>query len=290
MDLIFENKNGQRLDLLNNRKYFKLIAAEGLHGVETDFSETESPYTDGSTVDNVRALPRGIALKFALCGDVAASLDFFHAVVKSKQLGKLIKREGERETKIQGRVTVPYYSRISDGVAVELQLYCGQPYWEDVQELVGVISEIVDLLYFPEEGRGFPEEGVPFGLINPERAQTFANDGDTSVGLTIIINAVGEVARPRISCSTGTQNGWYMQINTTLKEGDEVVISTHKGAKSITINGGAYINGVPILSLLEYRGDDWLQLETGENTFNITTDTESENVYFNIYYSRRWER
>ena len=290
MELIFENKNGQRLDLLNNRNYFKLTAAEGLHGIDTAFSETESPYTDGTTVDNVRALPRGIALKFALCGDVAASLDVFHAVVKSKQLGKLIKREGERETKIQGYVTVPPYSRTSDRVTVELQLYCGQPYWEDVEELVGTITETLDLLYFPEIGRGFPEEGVPFGSLSVENAQTFTNDGDTSVGLTIIISALGVVKNPRISCSTGTQNGWYMQLNTTLNEGDEVIISTHRGNKSITINGGEYISGVPILSLLEYAGEDWLQLETGENTFNITSDTETAEVYFYIYYSRRWER
>lgn len=290
MDLIFENKNGQRLDLLNNRKYFKLIAAEGLHGVEVEFSETESAYADGSTVDNARALPRGIALKFALCGDVAASLDVFHAVVKSKQLGKLIKTEGNRQTKIQGRVTVPPYTRLSDAVAVELQLYCGQPYWEDVEELVGTISAIIDLLYLPEEGRGFPDEGVPFGLIKTELSQKITNDGDAAVGLTIVINALGEVKNPRVACSTGEQNGYYMKLNTTLKDGDEVVISTHKGAKTITINGSDYIDGVPILSLLEYVGADWLQLETGANVFNITSDTENTKVYFYIYYSRRWER
>ena len=290
MELIFENKNGQRLDLLNNRKYFKLIAAEGLHGVETDFSETENPYTDGAELDNVRALPRGIALKFALCGDVAASLDIFHAVVKSKQVGKIYKVEENRETKIEGRVTVPPYTRLSDAVTVELHLYCGMPYWEDVQELIGTISEVVDLLYFPEAGRGFPEVGVPFGEINLEKEQTITNDGDTSVGLTIVINAQGDVKNPRISCSTGSQNGWYMQLNIDLRDGDEVVISTHKRNKSIMINRSAYINGVPILSLLEYVGDDWLQLETGENTFNITSDTEHPPIYFYIYFTRRWER
>lgn len=290
MELIFENKNGQRLDLLNNRKYFKLIAAEGLHGVEVEFSETDSPYTDGTTIDNARALPRGIALKFALCGDVAASLDIFHAVVKSKQMGKIYKREGERETKIQGRVTVPPYTRLSDAVAVELQLYCGQPYWEDVQELVGTISEITDLLYFPEDGRAFPSVGVPFGVLNLENSQIITNDGDTSVGLTIVINALGEVINPRIACSSGEQNGYYMKLNTTLNDGDEVIISTHKGAKSITINGRDYIDGVPILSFLEYVGKDWLQLETGENVFNIVADNEGAKVYFYIYFSRRWER
>lgn len=290
MELIFENAQGQRLDLLNNRKYFRLVAAEGLHGVETDFSETESPYTDGATIDNVRALPRGIALKLAFVGDVAAGLDFFHGVVKSKQLGKLIKREGAKETKIQGRVTIPPYSRLSSAVAVELQLYCGQPYWEDAKELVGTIAEIIDLLYFPETGRGFPEEGVPFGVLNIEKAQTITNEGDTSVGLTIVINALGDVVNPRISCSTGTQNGWYMALNTWLFDGDEVIISTHKRNKYITINGSAYYNGRPVLSLLEYVGGDWLQLETGANTFNISSDNESARVYFNVYYSRRWER
>ena len=290
MDLIFENQNGQRLDLLNNRKYFKLIAAEGLHGIETDFSETESPYTDGTTVDNVRALPRGIALKFALCGDVESGLNLFHSVVKSKQIGRLIKREGEREAKVLGRVTVPPYTRNSDRVEIELQLYCGQPYWEDVEELIGTIAEFMDLLYFPASGRGFPEVGVPFGVSNLDKAQTIANDGDTAVGMTIVIVAHGTITKPRISCSTGSQNGWYMQLNTTLEDGDEVVISTHRGKKSITINGNDYINGDPILSLLEYVGNDWLQLETGENTFNITSDTENAQMYFYIYYSRRWER
>lgn len=290
MELIFENQNGQRLDLLNNRRHFALTAAEGLHGVEVEYSESESAYTDGATVDNVRALPRGIALKFALRGDVAASLDLFHGVVKSKQVGKLIKREGARETKIEGRVTVPPYTRFSDACAVELQLYCGQPYWEDVEQLVGTISEIIDLLYFPEEGRGFPTEGVPFGVINSDLEQTITNDGDTAVGLTIVINALGTVVNPRIACSTGSQDGWYMALNTILHDGDEVIISTHRSAKSITINGSEYKEGVPILSLLEYRGSDWLQLETGANTFTITSDTASAKVYFYIYFSRRWER
>lgn len=291
MELIFENKNGQRLDLLNNRKHFKLIAAEGLHGVDVGFSETESPYVDGANVDNARALPRGISLKFAMQGNVETGLNMFHAVVKSKQIGKLIKTEGERETKIQGKVTVPPYSRMENPVTIELQLYCGQPYWEDVEELVGTISENIDLMYFPEAGRGFPEAGVPFGVIKSDLSQTITNDGDTSVGLTIVISTFGTVKNPRIVCSSGSQNGFYMELNTTLNDGDEVIISTHRGAKSITINGGDYLNdGTPILSALKYVGDEWLQLETGANVFEITSDTEYASVRFYIYYTRRWER
>ena len=288
MELIFENKDGQQLDLLNNRKYFKLTAAEGLHGVDVEFSETENAYTDGAEVDNAKALPRGIALKFAMQGDVEAGLDLFHGVVKSKQIATLLKTEKGRETKIQGVVTIPPSTRVANPVTVELHLYCGQPYWEDVNKLLSTITEILDLLYFPEEGRGFPEVGVPFGVIDRKKEKTLINDGDTSVGLTIVINSLKEAANPRISCSTGTQNGWYMQLNITLTEGDEVIISTHRNNKYITLNGSAYQNGTSLLSKLEYLGDDWLQLETGPNKFNISND--GGDLYFNIFYTRRWER
>ena len=58
MKLTLINKNNQILDLLNNRDKFILSVAEGLHGIETDIAETETPYIDGSIVDSVKALPR----------------------------------------------------------------------------------------------------------------------------------------------------------------------------------------------------------------------------------------
>lgn len=290
MELLFTNKNGQTLNLWRNRDKFRLVGAEGLHGVEVDFSEVENPYTDGATVTTARALPRGITLTFRIVGDVEKNLAFFLSFVKSKQVGTLTKIEDGAETEISGRVTVPPFTRLTNAVEVKLQLYCGQPYWEDVAEVVAVISEKIDMLYFPEEGRGFPEEGVIFGMIDPLRRKDFYNDGDTDVGMVIRIIAAGEVKNPRIACSTGTQNGWFMEIGVTMQAGDEITIDTRKTRKSIKMNGLDYVNGVPLLYLLTFNGEDWLQLEQGANTFNIVSEPAEAAVEFYITYKRRYEK
>lgn len=289
MQLIYKNKKGEILDLLNNQEYFVIIGAENLHGVDLEYSESDSPYIDGTNVDNVRAMPRGIALTFQLCGDVQASLDFFTKYVKSKQIGTLEETdENGRKIKIKGITKVPPYTRLSAACTIQLELYCGQPYWEDLAEIVTEINDTINLLYFPEAGRGFPAGGVPFGAINIHREQTVQNDGDTSVGMEIRIIGEGSTSNPRISCSTGTQNGWYMELAVSVNQGDEIVINTTRGQKDITFNGAREYNGTPLLELLTVVGDDWLQVEQGDNTFNITA-TNDMLVYFIIEYRRRYE-
>ena len=107
--------------------------------------------------------------------------------------------------------------------------------------------------------------------------------------MLISLIALGEIVKPRLSCSTGEQNGWYMQLNITLQASDELVINTVKGEKYITLNGSTEYNGTPLLSYLEFVGNDWLQLEQGENTFNATAESGSENTYFSISYKGRYE-
>ncbi len=291
MQLTLINKNNQVLDLLNNRDKFILSAAEGLHGIETDIAESETPYTDGTTIESVRALPRGIELVFTLRGNIKASIDYFTSVVKSKQFVTLREVEGGRDITIKGVATIPPYSRMVQTCKISLSIYCGQPYWENVAYLVETISEHIDLLNFPIEGQYFPVIGRPFGEINTELTKTFENRSDTTVGMLLNLVALGEVVNPRISCSTGEQNGWYMRLKLTLKADDELEISTVKSNKYITINGLETYNGEPILNHLEWQGEDWLQLETGENTFSVTTErgeTDS-NVYFSIIYKGRYE-
>jgi len=75
---------------------------------------------------------------------------------------------------------------------------------------------------------------------------------------------------------------------------DTVNINTVRGQKYITINGSTMYNGQPILNYLEFSGNDWLQFETGNNTFNATSEVDgqrvpAQNVYFNLTYKARYE-
>lgn len=291
MRLTLTNKNNQTLDLINNRDKFILSGAEGLHGIDTDIATSETPYTDGATVDSVKALPRGIELTFTLRGNIKASIDYFTSIVKSKQYVTLREIEGNRDISIKGIATIPPYSRMLQTCKIALSIYCGQPYWEDVNYLVETISEHIALLNFPQAGQYFPIDGRPFGAIDISLTKSFENKSDTTVGMLINLLARGEVVNPRISCSTGEQNGWYMQLNLTLKANDNVEINTVKGKKFITINGLDTYNGEPILNYLEWYGADWLQLETGANTFSATTSggATNSNLYFNLIYKGRYE-
>lgn len=291
MKLIYKNIRGETLDLLNNENHFAIIGADNLHGVDLEWAENESPYADGTDVDesSVRALPRGIILTFQLVGDVQESKDLFTSIIKSKQIGYLIETdENGRETEIKGIAKVPPYTRLSAACQIQLELYCGFPYWQDIARIVTEINDVIDLLYLPEIGRGFPASGVPFGYINLKREQTIKNDGDTAVGMIIHIIAEGAVSNPRISCSTGRQNGWYMELDVDMAQNDEIIINTTKRQKDITYNGARQIGGDPIMNLLTIVGDDWLQLEQGDNTFNITASDDTL-VYFTIEYKRCFE-
>ena len=291
MRLTLTNKNGQVLDLLGSRDKFILTAAEGLHGIDTEIGESETGYTDGAMIENVKALPRGIELTFILRGNIKASIDYFTSIVKSKQFVTLREIDGARDITIKGIATIPPYSRMLQTCKLTLSIYCGQPYWEDAAYVVETISEFIDLLCFPREGLFFPMIGRPFGEVDTDLTKTFTNASDTTVGMRISIVAQGEVINPRISCSSGEQNGWYMVLKVTLKANDEVEISTVKGEKYIKINGAETYNGQPILNLLEWHGNDWLQIETGENTFSITTEggATNSNLYFDLIYKGRYE-
>lgn len=291
MKLTLINKNNQILDLLGNRDKFILTGAEGLHGIETDIAQSETPYTDGATIESVKALPRGIELTFALRGDVRASIDYFTSIVKSKQLVTLREINGDRDITIKGIATIPPYSHMLRACKLTLTVYCGQPYWEDIDYLVETISEYINLLCFPTEGQHFTQIGRPFGAIDLQLVKKVINSGDTAVGMLIRITALGEVVNPRISCDTGAQIGWYLQLNVTLAKDDILEINTVKGEKSVTVNGLETYGGAPILNQLEWQGEEWLQVETGENIYSVTTKdgATNSNVYFSLVYKGRYE-
>lgn len=288
MELILTNKDGQTLDLLNNDSRFVLSKCDGLHGVDVDFLTAENPYLDGVEIEGVKANPRGISMTFTLTPDVKESIDFFTSIVKSKQFVTLTEKEGDREIAIKGVAYIPPYTRMMAACKIDLEIYCGQPYWEDLEQIVGDISMVLPRLYFPMgTGQYFTQEGRVFSVLDTSFEKTFTNGGDVAVGMNITITALGQIQNPTIYCSTGSQHGWFMRLNLTLEAGDVVEINTERGNKYIKINGSETYDGQPVLSYLEFNGDDWLQLETGENTFNI--QPESADVYFTITYRRRWE-
>lgn len=292
IDLQFINAAGVKMDAIHN-KYMTLVEVGGLHGVDIEMSSSSSPYFDGDYVDHVRVNPRNIALTYRLTAPIPEALSYFNSIVKSKQKATLIEtQEDGKQIQIEGIVTVPTYSRWSDSVAVQIQLYCSKPYWKDVEKLVEELTGIINMHYFPFEseeallanngGLAFPEAGIPFGELERNVAKVILNDGDIPVGVIITIVALESVTNPVIANNT---TGDWLQVNATLNSGDWIEINTERGEKNIISN-----NPDVTWDSLTYNGSDWLQLTTGYNQLTGGVQGgDSESIYFSIQCVRGWQ-
>lgn len=299
MQLNFVSARGDVLPLVNN-KYFS-FTADGLTVANTSLSSNVVGGVDGDTVNNVQAQPRGIDLYLEIRNgvDVEEAKREILKVVKLKQYGALIWEYKGRTITISGIVETAEMPRFTKKAIMHISLYCSKPFWEDVNYIISQISEAVDLHYFTENYTDmlyFPESGIAFGEIDTIRTKDFYNSGDVAVGLEITIVALDTVTNPIIYDQNGNYFGIgyeeesainnpnlgsaYISRPFTMQTGDIVVITTHKGNKTVTYNG------VSVLDLVKPRST-WLQLATGDNTFSINSDDESiTNMNFNIKYKR----
>ena len=245
---------------------------------------------DGGIVNNVHANARPIILDLRINDGVNVE-DAKRAVlqvVKIKQLGTLEWKQGERTVTISGIVESVDMPRWTNAVTMQISMYCSQPFWEDLDFVVRQISEAIDLHWFTDSAAGmlyFPEQGIPLGEYDTTRTKQFHNSGDVAVGLEISVVAFDTVTNPIIYDGNGNFFGVGYgdgAKRVQLQAGDNVVITTHKGQKNITLNGKS------ILAKLRPQST-WLQLEAGDNLFTINSEDDSlTNMTFSLIYKQRY--
>ena len=289
MTFDYISARGDRLPLASN-KLFALWHVDGMTTAATSIASNANSSADGDTVNNVRAnsRPMVIDLRVREGVDVEEAKREILRVVKLKQTGTLEWTYRDRTIVISGIVEAIDMPRFSNEVTMQITLFCSQPFWEDAVAVVQQISEALDLHYFTDIEGGmlyFPVEGIPLGEYDTIRTKSFHNSGDVAVGMEISIVAFSTVTNPVIYDGNGNLFGVgygdgakRVQLNT----GDNVVITTHKGNKNVTLNGQS------ILSKLRPQST-WLQLEAGDNVFTINSDDDSlNNMAFALTYRRRY--
>lgn len=288
MKLEYISERGDVLPLTGNSR-FKLSNVDGLTTASAEISSSTVASMDGDFVNNVRAIPRSIVLDIAIEYDVENVKRYILKYIKLKKTATLRMTQNERTLQISGIVEEIDLPRFTSLATMQVTIYCSQPFWEDIENSRQDISEVIDLFYFTDnEGEEiqtdddnmlyFPEEGIPFGEYDTNRTKVLNNDGDVDVGLEIHIVALGTVVNPVIYNSDGE----FIGIDITLDSGDEVIISTVKGKKTIRRNGEN------VLSKIREKST-WLQLKVGENEFTIDSDDGTEgNMYFTVVYKRRF--
>ena len=222
-------------------------------------------------------------------------------VVKIKQRGTLEWTQNGRAVAISGIVESVDMPRWTNAVTMQIAMYCSQPFWEDLDFIVQHISEAISLHYFTDSASGmlyFPEDGIPLGKYDTIRTKSFHNSGDVAVGLEISIVALATVTNPIIYDGNGNFFGLGYEQETQsdnpqlgsaifskpfyMEAGDHVVITTHKGNKTVRKNG------VVVYDYIKPQST-WLQLEAGDNVYTINSDDDNlSNMTFSLVYKQRY--
>lgn len=289
MRLDFYNASGDVLPLINNQ-YFNLLDVDGQTTAQANISSLVVGGIDGDTVNNIQAQPRTITLDLRIKNgvNVEEAKRAILNIVKLKKSGKLQWTQNNKTVEITGKVESVDMPRWNNGVMMQISLHCEQPFWEDIENAIQQINESINLHYFttfPNDMLYFPVEGIPFGEYDMSRTREFNNAGDVEVGMDIEIVAYGAVTNPIMYNADGKFFGIGYGTGSkqvVMSSGDVIRISTHKGKKSVKLNGVSIINKIKPKST-------WLQLEAGKNTFTINSEeTARNNMTFNLLFKQRY--
>lgn len=289
MQFDYISARGDRLPLASSN-LFDLTNVDGMTYAAASVSSSVMGGADGDVVNDVKANPRPIVIDLRVKSgvDVEEAKRAALKIVKVKQRGALEWSHNGRTVVISGIVESIEMPRWENAVTMQISLHCDQPFWEDIDFVVQQISEAIDLHYFTDSASGmlyFPVEGIPLGEYDVIRTKHFFNDGDVAVGIEISIVAYEDVTNPIIYDGNGNFFGvgygsGAKQVK--MKQGDNIVVTTHKGNKSVAINGSS------LLSKLRPQSK-WLQLEAGDNLFTINSDDGSlTNMSFSLIYKQRY--
>ena len=298
----FISARGDTMPLANN-PLFHIVHIDGHTAASTSIASAVVGGIDGDTVNNIQATPRTIIIDLQprSGADVEEVKRAILKVVKLKQQGGLLWTQNGRTVLISGIVEAVVMPRWTNAAVMQITLHCEQPFWEDIDDVIQQISEAINLHYFtasPADMLYFPEDGLPLGEYDTIRTKAFHNDGDVSVGLEIRILAHDTVTNPIIYDQRGNYFGVGYEIESEsggagigtawksvpfiMQAGDEVVITTHKGRKTVKYNG------VNIFDKIK-PNSTWLQLETGDNVFSINSDDDNiSNMSFSLIYKQRY--
>jgi len=123
------------------------------------------------------------------------------------------------------------------------------------------------------------------GEIKNRSEEIVTYSGDSEIGITIIMDAIGPVenviihnvlTRERMTIDT---NILKTITGSSIVAGDRIIISTVTGTKSIRLlRNGVYTNILNVLG----KNISWFQLSKGDNVFAFEAEYGQENLFFRI--------
>lgn len=269
---------------------FAITSVTGIGPGKADINMTELATNDGANFNSARLRSRNIVLsiKYLWTDSIEEARHRSYKYFPIKKKVKLLFETDTRSAEIEGYVESNDPSIFSKAEGTDISIVCPDPFFYSAG-LDGIKSTIFSgieaTFEFPFANESLLAPMLELSIMQVTTFKSVIYDGDADVGVTISIHANGPASGIRIY-NTGTREQMGIDDNrikaltgTGLSSGDEIVICTVKGKKSVTlIRDGARINILNCIS----RNADWFQISKGDNVFAYTAETGSDLLQFTI--------
>lgn len=278
--LIFTNSRGQSIELTNSAPF--LLESFNPDPAEATILTTKSPGQDGESHMETLLEPRVLTIVIAILGN--NSEDMFrkrrelNKVFNPKLTGTLQYINSAGEYSINCIVqTVTPDEKTEPAQEFQIQLYCPNPYWKDVQELREEIALWMGDFEFPLE---IPEDtGIEMGHRVSNLIVNIVNKGDAECGMRVEFRALATVVNPSI---LNIYTDEFIKVKRTLEAGDKLIIDTNFGNKKVRMikTNGEEIN---VFNWIDLEST-FIQLEQGDNVLRYDAESGIDNLEVSIYY------
>ena len=275
---------------------FIVRSISGLGPGKADINTTEVSTNDGGLFNSARLPSRNIviSLKYLWQNSIEEARHKSYTYFPLKKKVKLLIETDRRSATIEGYVESNDPNIFSKSEGTDISIICPNPlfYSAEGDHSEVVFSGVEPAFEFPFSNESTTENLMEFSIVHTTVEQLVNYTGDADIGVTITITAIGEASNIAIY-NTGTRE--TMRLDTGkikditgsgINSGDEIVICTVKGRKSITLTR----NGVTtnILNCLD-KASDWFSITRGENIFAYTAESGSTNLMFKINHQVVYE-
>ena len=169
-------------------------------------------------------------------------------------------------------------------VQFQIKGTCANPLFSEINGSKETIAATIATFHFPLiMSTNLYERGLVFGYRQPSLTAKVTNKGAVEVGMKIVFKAIGELTNPRL-IDVDTRE--FVAIEKSMVAGEEIVINTNVGEKSIQ----GKIGNEDYSNYFMYKDLDstWLQLRLGDNLFRYDADSGLDNLEVYLYFYNKY--
>lgn len=276
-----ENKSGQVLKLTQDESNYQVIGIDGLEPPKSNIFTNPIANMQGEKFKSSKLEMRNVVLTVKVNGDAEQNRLNLYSYFGTGKWCKIFYKNGLRDVYIEGYCETIDCPLFTINQEMQISIICPDPYLKSVETIIVDISKVLAAFTFPFS---IAEEGVPFSNFIPNRKTVIENTGEADTGLIItLIAPVDGIVNPTIY---DADTGEYMRIETIMNTGDEIIIDTNKGQKSIVkMVDGDELNIINSLS----GSSSWLSLDVGTNNFTYEADENDDKLFVTFEYYHQYE-